>query len=75
MASAAGGSIERVSVLGELRAIAAGGGRLQSDYEAWEALKVRGGSSVLPATLGASWRGGSATARRSRRSASAGRAR
>jgi monoamine oxidase len=51
MASAAGGSIERVSVLGELRAIAAAGGKLQSDYQAWEALKVRGGSSVLPATL------------------------
>jgi monoamine oxidase len=51
MASAAGGSIERVSVLGECRAVAAAGGKLQSDYEAWEALKVAGGSSVLPATL------------------------
>jgi monoamine oxidase len=51
MASAAGGSIERVSLLGELRAIAGVGGRLQSDYEAWEALKVDGGSSVLVDTL------------------------
>ncbi len=51
MASAAGGSIERVSLLGELRAIAAAGGKLQSDYEAWEALKVDGGSSVLVDTL------------------------
>ena len=51
MASAAGGSIERVSLLGELRAIAAAGGKLQSDYAAWEALKVDGGSSVLVDTL------------------------
>src|SRR5262245_13074013 len=51
MASAAGGSIERVSVLGECRAVAAAGGRLQSDYEAWEALKGAGGASVPPGTL------------------------
>jgi monoamine oxidase len=47
MASAAGGSIERTSLLAELRMTAAAGGKLPSDYAAWEALKVDGGSSVL----------------------------
>ena len=51
MASAAAGSLERTSLLGELRMIAAAGGRLPSDYAAWEALKVEGGSSVLVDTL------------------------
>ena len=64
MASAAGGSIERVSLLGELRAISAVGGKLQSDYEAWEALKVEGGSSVLVDTLERELQGASATTRR-----------
>ena len=45
--SAGAGSIERISLLAELRAVAAAGGKLPSDYTAWEALKVEGGSSVL----------------------------
>ena len=48
---AAGGVLSRASVLALLRAISAGGGHLQSDYEAWECLKIDGGSSVLPAAL------------------------
>ena len=51
MTSAAGGSVERLSLLAELRAVAAAGGRLPSDYEAWEAFKIEGGSSVLVDTL------------------------
>jgi monoamine oxidase len=51
MASTAFASIERTSLLGELRMIAAAGGKLPSDYSAWEALKVDGGSSVLVDTL------------------------
>ncbi len=43
----AGGTIERLSVLGELRAIAAGGGHSPRDYSMWENLKIDGGSSVL----------------------------
>ena len=49
--SAGAGSIERISLLAELRAVAAAGGKLPSDYTAWEALKVEGGSSVLVDTL------------------------
>jgi monoamine oxidase len=51
LASSAAGSLERTSLLGELRMIAAAGGKLPSDYAAWEALKVEGGSSVLVDTL------------------------
>ncbi|HEY1480749.1 MAG TPA: NAD(P)/FAD-dependent oxidoreductase [Gaiellales bacterium] len=53
MTSAAGGSVERLSLLAELRAVAAAGGRLPSDYEAWEAFKIDGGSSVLVDTIAA----------------------
>jgi monoamine oxidase len=47
----AGGSIERLSVLSEVRAMAAVGGYSPRDYSMWENLKVEGGSSVLVDTL------------------------
>ena len=47
----AGGSIERLSVLSEVRAMAAVGGYSPRDYSMWENLKVQGGSSVLVDTL------------------------
>lgn len=50
---AAGGVLGRSSLLGGLRAISAGGGHLQSDYEAWECLKVEGGSASLTLVLAA----------------------
>jgi monoamine oxidase len=47
----AGGSIERLSVMSEVRAMAAVGGHSPRDYSMWENLKVDGGSSVLVDTL------------------------
>jgi monoamine oxidase len=46
----AAGTIERLSVLGELRAAAAVG-RPMSDYRAWEGLRLARGSGSLPAAL------------------------
>ena len=46
-----GGSIERLSMLGEARAMAAVGYHSMRDYGMWENLKVEGGSSVLADTL------------------------
>lgn len=46
----AAGTIERLSVLGELRAAAAVG-RPMSDYRAWEGLRLARGSGSLPTTL------------------------
>jgi monoamine oxidase len=46
------GTIERLSVLAEARAGAAAG-RPTSDYEAWEGLRLAGGSSSLVASLAA----------------------
>lgn len=45
--SAAGGSLERGSVLASARAAAGAGGVLNTDYDQWENLKVEGGSSAL----------------------------
>ena len=50
---AGGGVLSRASVLALLRAVSAGGGHLQSDYEAWECLKIDGGSALLPTALAA----------------------
>jgi len=46
-----GGSNERLSMMGEVRAMAAVGGHSMRDYGMWENLKVEGGSSVLVDTL------------------------
>ena len=51
--SAGGGTLERWSVLGTLRGAAAGDGRLLSDYEAWENMRLAGGSSALVDALAA----------------------
>jgi monoamine oxidase len=45
------GSIERLSLLAELRAAAAAGGAPMQDAEAWESLRLVGGSSTLVRAL------------------------
>lgn len=49
----AAGTLGRTSLLAILRAMAAAGGRPQWDYEAWESLKLEGGSSALALALAA----------------------
>ena len=45
--SAGAGTVERLGVLGLLRAAAAGDGHLLSEYDAWEDMRLVGGSSRL----------------------------
>ena len=49
--STAGGTTERLSLLAELRAVAAADGHMMTDYDAWEGLKLDGGSALLAETL------------------------
>ncbi len=49
--AAGSGSIERLSLLAELRAAAAAGGAPMHDAGAWESLRLVGGSSTLVAAL------------------------
>ncbi len=49
--STAAGTLERISLLAQLRAVAAAGGHMMTDYEAWEGLTLAAGSAVLAETL------------------------
>jgi monoamine oxidase len=49
----AGGSTERVSLLGQLRAISAAGATEVYGYERWEGLRLAAGSAALPLALAA----------------------
>jgi monoamine oxidase len=47
----AGGSTERLSLLGQLRAISAAGAEEIYGYERWEGLRLRAGSAALPLAM------------------------
>ena len=49
----AGGSIERLSLLGQLRMIAAAGAEEVYGYERWEGMRLAGGSAALPLRMAA----------------------
>jgi monoamine oxidase len=49
----AGGSTERVSLLGQLRSISAAGGEEIYGYERWEGLRLVAGSAALPLRMAA----------------------